>query len=87
MIDPSSLPAGSLFSFAAPCLKWKLLAAFKTHFGIPGFLTSTRYLQKTITETYIEARGQPPATSSRGKQTLRYFPATWPSGAMSTATL
>jgi hypothetical protein len=63
LIDPSvsglaaaGLP-GSLFSFGTPCLKWKLVGAFKTHWGYTGFDGSisppNRYLTKTIVYTAI----------------------------------
>ncbi len=37
LIDPSTLAAGSRFSFGQPCLSWKLVAAFKTQWGWTGF--------------------------------------------------
>ncbi|HXD00257.1 MAG TPA: hypothetical protein VN048_13025 [Verrucomicrobiae bacterium] len=63
LIDPSvpglaaaGLP-GSLLSFGMPCLKWKLAAAFKTHWGFDGYDSTisppNKYLTKTVVYTVI----------------------------------
>jgi hypothetical protein len=53
-----SIPAGSLFSFGTPCLKWKLAAAFKTHWGFDGYDSTisppNKYLTKTVVYTVID---------------------------------
>lgn len=43
----------SLISFCGPCLQWKLIAAYKTVFGLKGFLGQNYYLNRTVTETYV----------------------------------
>lgn len=63
LIDPSvsSLAAaglpGSLLSFGAPCLKWKLVAACKTHWGWTGYDSTisppNKYLTKTVVYTTL----------------------------------
>jgi hypothetical protein len=63
-IDPSisaltaaGLP-GSLFSFGMPCLKWKLVGGFKTHWGWTGFDATisppNRYLTRTVVYTVMD---------------------------------
>jgi hypothetical protein len=59
---------GSLLSFGAPCLKWKLLAGVKAHWGFDGFAATVsppnRYLSIAINFTSTEnpsfGPGQPP---------------------------
>jgi hypothetical protein len=48
---PDPLPG--LFSFATPCLRWKIIQAIKAHNGFPGFIAPyrRRYLDMLVTYT------------------------------------
>jgi len=57
----------SLFSFGTPCLKWKLAAAFKTHWGFTGYDATisppNRYLTKTVVYTVTDTFAGQSSTS------------------------
>jgi hypothetical protein len=50
-IPPNPLPG--LFTFNAPCLRWKILAGIKNQYGFPGHFApyQTRYLNLLVTIT------------------------------------